>query len=219
MLKKLFCFILMLFTSQAFSQLRYSLGLGASSSVFVLQVQNHEATPLLPVSPNVTARLKKHEILIGTDIYFVPTKSRIYGMQAAYHFYPSVKKRKWFDYYIDAGVQYVKFKMGSFSPDPYNSSDDFHVADGALVKYKSLINTYGIGTVFKIKDRINIFGAIGVGINYWEQQVVVNHSSDEIKNGGYTGILYYAKLGMTLKLFNKYESSCAGYPQKNINHK
>ena len=127
-----------------------------------------------------------------------------------------IKKRKYFDYFIDASIQYVKFKIGNIYPDPYNSSNDYHTADGALVKYKSLINTYGFGALLNFQDRINIYGAIGSGINYWEQKVVVNYSWNDIKNGWYTGLIYYARFGITLKFFNKYQSSCAGFPPKGI---
>lgn len=216
MIKKVFCFIFLLCATSSFSQLKYSLGVGINGSTFVLHIADHEAAPLFPVSPNITARFKKHEILVGTDIYFIPQKSRIYGTQCAYHFYPSIKKRKYFDYFIDASIQYVKFKIGNIYPDPYNSSNDYHTADGALVKYKSLINTYGFGALLNFRDRINIYGAIGSGINYWEQKVVVNYSWNDIKNGWYTGLIYYARFGITLKFFNKYQSSCAGFPPKGI---
>ena len=214
MIKKLFCFIFLLFTACGFSQVKYSLGVGVNSSLFVLQVPSHEAAPGFPVSPNITARYRKHEILIGSDIYFTHSKAKVFGAQCSYHFYPSKKSRKWVDYYLDIGLQYSKFKIGSIYPEPYNSSNEYHIADGALVKYKSLINSYGFGLLLNLRNRVNIYGVIGAGVNYWEQEVVVNYSWNEIKNGGYTGLIYYAKLGVTLKLFNKHESSCAGFPPK-----
>jgi hypothetical protein len=214
MTKRVLYFVFLLFANLGFSQLKYSLGLGINSSVFVLHVPNHEATPGFPVSPNITARLKRHEILIGSDIYFVQNKAKIFGSQCSYHFYPSKKNRKWVDYYIDIGLRYVRFKMGSIIPEPYNSSNEYHIADGALVKYKSLINSYGFGTVLNFRNRVNVYAVIGAGVNYWTQEVVVNYSWNDIKNGDYLGLVYYAKLGITLKFFNKYESSCAGFPPK-----
>jgi hypothetical protein len=141
----LFLFCLVLTCTQAQKAPSIIIGTGMNSS---LQFSSFPySAPYLPIAPYLNIKIKRHEVVIGADLYNFPFQyhNLITGVQAAYR-YHFLRGSKASHLFLDCNLQYVQFQSVCGDPIPYHNSDAGIICyDGVSFKNKLFTNTFGWG--------------------------------------------------------------------------
>jgi len=194
---------LILFFSKLDAQPPLSVGLGLSSSLYLLDVSSKTyPVPTLPLSPYAALKIKQHEILAGPDVYLIYNSPDILGAQAGYRYHLR-KGSSEFDPFVEANFQFVRFKTGALYPERYHSTPSFIFADGNSIRHQSLVNTYGIGLQLNIQDEIMFYSVVGAGYNFRQQTVIYNYSWKKAHSGNEISFIGYIRIGASLFFYRK----------------
>ncbi len=201
MIKQTILFFLILFFAESKAQTNFSCGVGINSSLYFLETVDSDVLPSLPVSPYITLKIKKHEILFGPDLYPLIKNTSIIGGQLGYR-YHFLKKDKPLNLFIDCNFQFVKLMDGCGGPVNYDSPTKDVCFDGAIYKRKSFVNTYGLGLQLNLKNRLVFYSIVGAGYNVLQQQVYRNWTGYELKEGNFFAPTFFARVGIAVFVFN-----------------
>lgn len=201
--KAILCGLVILFFGRIQAQSSLSLGVGLSSSIYLLDIGNPYPAPGLPLSPHAILKVKRHEILAGPDLYLHKNSPVIIGAQAGYRYHLR-KERRTFDPFVEANFQFARFRTGNgLFPERYNSTTHFRVNDGALLGHQSFVNTYGIGLNLNVADRLMLYSVFGGGYNYHQQTVIRNHSWNSMRDENFISFIGYIRLGASFFFYRK----------------
>jgi hypothetical protein len=198
---RILLFLLTLIFGRAQAQQLFSSGFGVSSSVYPLDAP---VSPILnfPVSLHAIVKIKQHEFVAGPELYVFQSSPAIIGAQAAYRYYP-VKEREEFEPFLEANFQFMTFRTGDSNPIRYQSAAS-SANDYPSFRYRSFVNTYGIGLRLNIKNRVMLYSIAGAGYCYYHQEQVFHGFSTSGKSdGNFIKFTAYLRLGVSLYFYRK----------------
>lgn len=200
-----FSFALFWLTFSTFAQEQnfFSYGLGGSFSYDVSYPYYWIDTPILPVSPHINLKLKRHELLVGPDIYlgskiWEKTDQTRYplviGGQIGYRYHFSGSRKK-SNFFLNFTLQYVQFVNQCLSCAlPYTT--DPTICNNWPLRSRTFKNTNGLGYEYRILKTFCIYSIVGPGINY---SIINYYDGPPYEGGNKTNFVLTLRLGFLFR--------------------